>query len=252
MTETTIDPAEIAKFTAMADDWWDPTGDFKPLHKFNPVRLAYIRDWALKHFSRSESARHPLEGLTVLDIGCGGGLLTEPLTRLGATVTGVDAGSRNIAVAKLHAERMGLGIDYRETSSEALAAEGRKFDIVLNMEVVEHVDNVPLYMKSCAELVTPGGLLFSATINRTLRALALAKFGAEYVLRWLPRGTHDWNKFLTPDELKALITRNGLKIVEETGVVFHPLADEWRKSPDTGVNYMVLAERLTSKDNSTP
>jgi len=252
MTETTIDPAEIAKFTAMADDWWDPTGDFKPLHRFNPVRLAYIRDWALKHFSRSESARHPLEGLTVLDIGCGGGLLTEPLTRLGATVTGVDAGSRNIAVAKLHAERMGLGIDYRETSSEALAAEGRKFDIVLNMEVVEHVDNVPLYMKSCTELVTPGGLLFSATINRTLRALALAKFGAEYVLRWLPRGTHDWNKFLTPDELKALITRNGLKIVEETGVVFHPLADEWRKSPDTGVNYMVLAERLTSKDNSTP
>jgi len=170
----------------------------------------------------------------------------------GASVTGIDAGAKNIAVAKLHAERAGLEIDYRETTSEALAADGARFDIVLNMEVVEHVDNVPLYMKSCADLVAPGGLLFSATINRTLRALALAKFGAEYVLRWLPRGTHDWNKFLTPDELKALITRNGLKIVEETGVVFHPLADEWRKSPDTGVNYMVLAERLTSKDSSTP
>ena len=243
MTDTTINAAEIAKFSAMADDWWDPTGDFKPLHKFNPVRLAYIRDWALKHFSRDATERRPLEGLTLLDIGCGGGLLTEPLTRLGATVVGVDAGGKNIAVAKLHAERSGLAIDYRETTSEALAAEGRTFDIVLNMEVVEHVDNVPLYMKSCADLVAPDGLLFSATINRTARALAFAKFGAEYVLRWLPRGTHDWNKFLTPDELKALITRNGLRIADETGVVFHPLADEWRKSRDMGINYMVLAER---------
>ena len=243
MTETTIDTDEIAKFSAMADDWWDPTGKFKPLHKFNPVRLTYIRDWALRRFSRSETARHPLDGLTVLDIGCGGGLLTEPLTRLGATVTGIDAGEKNIAVAKLHAERSGLKIDYRATTSEALAAAGQTFDIVLNMEVVEHVQNVPLYMKSCADLVAPGGLLFSATINRTARALAFAKFGAEYVLRWLPRGTHDWNKFLTPDELKALITRNGLTIADETGVVFHPLADEWRKSRDMGINYMVLAER---------
>jgi len=252
MTDSTINAAEIAKFSAMADDWWDPTGDFKPLHKFNPVRLTYIRDWALKHFDRVENQRQPLQGLTVLDIGCGGGLLTEPLTRLGANVTGIDAGAKNIAVAKVHAERSGLSIDYRETTSEALAAEGAKFDIVLNMEVVEHVDNVPLYMKSCADLVAPGGLLFSATINRTARALAFAKFGAEYVLRWLPRGTHDWNKFLTPDELKSLITRNGLKIIEETGVVFHPLADEWRRSSDTGVNYMILAERLTSTEISAP
>ena len=243
MTETTVNADEIAKFSAMADDWWDPDGDFKPLHKFNPVRLAYIRDRALKHFRRNEADRRPLEGLRLLDIGCGGGLLTEPLSRLGASVTGVDAGAKNIAVAKLHAERMGLEIDYRATTSEALVAEGARFDIVLNMEVVEHVDNVPLYMKSCADLVAPGGLLFSATINRTLRALALAKIGAEYILRWLPAGTHDWNKFLTPDELKALITRNGLKTIDETGVVFHPLADEWRKSPDMGVNYMVLAER---------
>ena len=242
MSETTIDPAEIAKFSAMADDWWNPEGKFKPLHRFNPVRLAYIRDWALRQFDRSESARHPLDGLKLLDIGGGGGLLCEPLTRLGAAVTGIDAGGRNIAAAKLHAERMGLAIDYRETTSEALAAAGERFDIVLNMEVVEHVDNVPLYMKSCADLVAPGGLLFSATINRTARALAFAKFGAEYVLRWLPRGTHDWNKFLTPDELKALTTRNGLKIIDETGVVFHPLAGEWRRSRDMGINYMVLAE----------
>lgn len=253
MTDTTIDTGEIAKFAAMADEWWDPAGKFKPLHKFNPVRLAYIRDWALKQFGRDETQMRPLEGLLVLDIGCGGGLLTEPLTRLGATVTGIDAGEKNIAVAKLHAERMGLSIDYRATTSETLAAEGARFDIVLNMEVVEHVSNVPLYMKSCADLVAPGGLLFSATINRTARALALAKFAAEYVLRWLPPGTHDWNKFLTPAELKALITRYGLTITDETGVVFHPLADEWRKSRDMGINYMVLAERPSaSRVSSSP
>jgi len=253
MTDTTIDSGEIAKFAAMADEWWDPAGKFKPLHKFNPVRLAYIRDWALRQFERDETQMRPLDGLRVLDIGCGGGLLTEPLTRLGASVTGIDAGEKNIAVAKLHAERMGLAIDYRTTTSEALAANAEKFDIVLNMEVVEHVSNVPLYMKSCADLVAPGGLLFSATINRTARAFALAKFAAEYVLRWLPPGTHDWNKFLTPDELKALVTRNGLTIADETGVVFHPLADEWRKSRDMGINYMVLAERPSaSRVSSSP
>jgi 2-polyprenyl-6-hydroxyphenyl methylase/3-demethylubiquinone-9 3-methyltransferase len=243
MTDTTIDPDEIDKFAAMADDWWDPNGKFRPLHKFNPLRLGYIRDRAVKHFGRDETARRPLEGLSVLDIGCGGGLLSEPLTRLGATVTGIDAGEKNIAIAKLHAEQSGLSIDYRDTTSEALAVEGARFDVVLNMEVVEHVANVPLYIKSCADLVAPGGLLFSATINRTARALAFAKFAAEYVLRWLPPGTHDWNKFITPDELKALITRNGLRIADETGVVFHPLADEWRRSRDMGINYMVLAAR---------
>jgi 2-polyprenyl-6-hydroxyphenyl methylase/3-demethylubiquinone-9 3-methyltransferase len=243
MTDTTIDSAEIAKFAAMADEWWDPTGKFKPLHKFNPVRLTYIRDWALRHFHRDEGQIRPLTGLRVVDIGCGGGLLTEPLTRLGATVTGIDAASRNIAVAKLHAEQVGLDIAYRETTSEVLAAEGERFDIVLNMEVVEHVANVPLYLKSCADLVAPGGLLVSATINRTARALAFAKFGAEYVLRWLPIGTHDWSKFITPDELRVLINRNGLKIIDEAGVVYHPLADEWRKSRDMGINYMLLAER---------
>jgi 2-polyprenyl-6-hydroxyphenyl methylase/3-demethylubiquinone-9 3-methyltransferase len=243
MTETTINPAEIAKFEAMADDWWDPKGKFRPLHKFNPVRLAYIRDNALRHFRRDTATRRPLEGLSVLDIGCGGGLLCEPLARLGADVTGIDAAGKNIAVAKIHAEKMGLTIDYRETTSDALAASDARYDIVLNMEVVEHVDNVPLYMKSCADLVAPGGLLFSATINRTLRARALAVFLAENILGWLPRGTHDWNKFLTPDEMKVLIGRNGLKVTDECGVVYNPLADEWRKSTDMGVNYMLLAER---------
>ena len=244
--ETTINPDEIAKFSAMAEEWWDPTGKFKPLHKFNPVRLGYIRDKAIGHFGRDGTKRRPFEGLRILDIGCGGGLLSEPMARLGADVVGIDAGEKNIRIAKLHADQSGLEIDYRATTAEALAASGEQFDIVLNMEVVEHVDNVPLYMKSCADLVAPGGLLFTATINRTLRAYALAIVGAEQVLRWLPKGTHDYAKFLTPEEISALVTRNGLKVVEKTGVVFHPLADEWRQSRDTGINYMVLAERAAA------
>jgi 2-polyprenyl-6-hydroxyphenyl methylase/3-demethylubiquinone-9 3-methyltransferase len=246
MSETTINDEEIAKFTAMAEEWWDPTGKFKPLHKFNPVRLGYIRDKAIAHFGKDGSKRKPLEGLRILDIGCGGGLLSEPMARLGATVVGADAAERNIAIARLHAEQSGLEIDYRATTSEALAAAGEKFNIVLNMEVVEHVDNVPLYMKSCADLVAPGGLLFTATINRTPRAYALAVIGAEYVLGWLPKGTHDFRKFLTPDEIAALVTRNRLKVIDKTGVVFHPLADEWRQSRDMGINYMVLAEKAAA------
>jgi 2-polyprenyl-6-hydroxyphenyl methylase / 3-demethylubiquinone-9 3-methyltransferase len=243
MTATTVNDEEIAKFTAMAEEWWDPKGKFRPLHRFQPVRLAYIRQHLIAHFGRDGNAMRPFEGLTVLDVGCGGGLLCEPLARLGATVTGIDAAERNIRIASLHAEQSGLEIDYRATTSEALAATGARFDVVLNMEVVEHVDNVPLYMKSCADLVAPGGLMFTATLNRTARAYALAIVGAEYVLRWLPRGTHDWKKFLTPEEITALLRRFGLHPVDETGVVYHPLADEWRKSSDMGVNYMVLAER---------
>ena len=243
MTDTTVNPEEVEKFSRMAEEWWSPTGKFKPIHKFNPVRLAYIREHALEHFGRDGNVRRPFEGLRVLDIGCGGGLLCEPLARLGATVTGVDAAERNIAVATLHATQSGLAIDYRATAAEALAEAGERFDVVLNMEVVEHVDNVPLYMKSCATLVAPGGLLFTATLNRTLRARALAIFAAENVLRWLPRGTHDYEKFLTPDEIRALLTRNGLKIADQTGVVYHPLADEWQLSSDMGINYLVLAEK---------
>lgn len=243
MTQSTIDTDEIAKFAAMAEQWWDPTGKFKPLHQLNPVRLGYIREKTIAHFGRDASLRKPLEGLTVLDIGCGGGLLCEPLTRLGAKVTGIDAGEKNIAIARLHAEQSMLEIDYRATTAEALAASGERFDLVLNMEVVEHVDNVPLYIKSCAELVAPGGLLLTSTINRTLRAYGLAIVAAEQLLRWLPPGTHDYARFLTPEEISALVSRNGLRVVEKTGVVFHPLANEWRRSTDTGVNYMVLAEK---------
>ena len=243
MTDTTINPEEIAKFAAMADEWWDPKGKFKPLHKFNPVRLGYVRDKVIAQFGKDSTVRRPLEGVRILDIGCGGGLLSEPLARLGATMVGVDAGEKNIRIAELHARQSGLEIDYRATTAEALDASGERFDAVLNMEVVEHVDNVPLYMKSCASLVNPGGLLFTATINRTPRAYALAIIGAERVLGWLPKGTHDFRKFLTPDEISALCARNGLKVIDKTGVVFHPLADEWRRSRDLGVNYMVLAEK---------
>jgi 2-polyprenyl-6-hydroxyphenyl methylase/3-demethylubiquinone-9 3-methyltransferase len=241
--QTTINEAEIAKFVAMAEEWWDPKGKFKPLHKFNPVRLTYIRDNLCRHFGRDSTSIRPFEGLRVVDVGCGGGLLCEPLTRLGATVVGVDAAERNITIARLHAEQSGLEIDYRATTSEALVAAGEKFDVVLNMEVVEHVEDVPLYMRSCADLVAPGGLMFTATLNRTARSWALAVIGAEYVLRWLPRGTHDWSKFLTPEEVTAQLRRNGLKVIDQTGVVFHPIADEWRISSDMGINYMVLAER---------
>ena len=243
MTATTINQAEIAKFTAMAEEWWDPKGKFKPLHKFNPVRLGYIREHLLAHFGRDGADLRPFEGLSILDVGCGGGLLCEPLARLGASVTGIDAAERNIAIARIHAEKSGLAIDYRATTSEALAAEGKTFDMVLNMEVVEHVDNVPLFLQSCADLVRPGGLMLTATLNRTARARVLAVFAAERVLRWLPPGTHDWNKFLTPEEIGALLARNGLKVTGRTGVVFHPLADEWRRSPDLAVNYMVMAEK---------
>ncbi|WIJ25678.1 bifunctional 2-polyprenyl-6-hydroxyphenol methylase/3-demethylubiquinol 3-O-methyltransferase UbiG [Devosia sp. RR2S18] len=240
---TTINQAEVAKFTAMAEEWWNPNGKFKPIHKFNPVRLGYIREHLLRHFELDGTAMRPLEGITILDVGCGGGLLCEPLARLGASVTGIDAAERNIAIATLHADKSGVAVDYRATTSEALAAEGKTFDMVLNMEVVEHVDNVPLYMKSCADLVKPGGLMLTATLNRTARAYALAIVGAEYVLGWLPKGTHDWKKFLTPEEIRSLLVRNGLRVTAETGVVYHPLADEWRRSRDMGVNYMIMSER---------
>jgi 2-polyprenyl-6-hydroxyphenyl methylase/3-demethylubiquinone-9 3-methyltransferase len=243
MPQTTINADEIAKFTRMAEQWWDPNGKFKPLHKFNPVRLTYIRETALARFGRDGGVRRPLEGLRVLDIGCGGGLLCEPLARLGASVTGIDPAEKNIAVARLHAEQSGLEIDYRAETAEATAASGERFDIVLNMEVVEHVDNVPLFIKSASDLVAPGGMMIVATINRTARAYALAIVGAEYVLRWLPRGTHDWKKFLTPDEIAALLSRNGLKVTDRVGVVFHPLEDAWKKSRDLGVNYMLLGEK---------
>ena len=207
MTESTINDEEVAKFSALAEEWWNPDGKFRPLHRFNPVRLAYIRERAIAHFGLDGTRRRPLEGLRLLDIGCGGGLLSEPMARLGATVTGIDPAERNIRIAEVHAIETQMSVDYRATTAELLAAAGEQFDIVLAMEVVEHVDNVPLFMKSCSDLVKPGGLTFAATINRTPRAWALAIVGAEYVLNWLPKGTHDYRKFLTPDELKARMGR---------------------------------------------
>ena len=243
MTATTVNTEEVERFAAMAEEWWDPKGKFRPLHKFNPVRLAYIREQVLGHFGRDGTKRTPFEGLDFLDIGCGGGLLCEPMARLGANVTGADAAERNVRIATLHARQSGLTINYRATTAETLAAEGQQFDVVLNMEVVEHVDDVPLYLKSCADLVKPGGLMFVATINHTAKAFALAIVGAEYVLKWLPKGTHSYKKFLTPEEITSQLRQNGMQLRDKCGVTYTPLQDEWRQSRDMSVNYMLLAEK---------
>lgn len=240
---STIDSAEVERFAAMAAEWWDPNGKFRPLHKFNPVRLGYIRDQVAARFGRDPHSARPFEGLRFLDIGCGGGLLCEPMSRLGAEMVGVDPAERNIEVAKLHAAQGGLSIDYRATTAEALADAGERFDVILNMEVVEHVADVDLFVSRCAEMVKPGGVMFVATINRTLKALGLAIIGAEYVLRWLPRGTHQYEKLVRPSELEASLSKAGLGIADRTGVTYNPLADRWGRSKDMDVNYMLLAER---------
>lgn len=243
MSDATVDEAEVAKFTAMADEWWDPAGKFAPLHKFNPVRLTFIRDTASAHFGRNPRSLKPFEGLTLLDIGCGGGLLTEPMARLGFAVTGVDPSARNIGTAKAHSASSGLAIDYRAAAADVLVTEGIQFDVVLNMEVVEHVANLRTYLRACAKLVKPGGLMIVATLNKTLKSLALAKIGAEYILRWLPPGTHDWNRFVAPADLRRLLEESGLNPLKTQGVEFNPLAWEWRLSGDVDVNYMVVASR---------
>jgi 2-polyprenyl-6-hydroxyphenyl methylase/3-demethylubiquinone-9 3-methyltransferase len=246
MTEarrTTIDASEVDRFSAMAAEWWNPNGKFRPLHKFNPVRLAYIRDQVAARFGRDPHAAKPFEGLRFLDIGCGGGLLCEPMARLGAEVVGADASATNIEVARLHAAEAGVKIDYRATTAEALAEAGETFDVVLNMEVVEHVADVGLFIGKCADMVRPDGVMFVATINRTLKALGLAIFGAEYVLRWLPRGTHQYGKLVRPDELERALGTAGMRVVERTGVSYSPLADRWERSNDLDVNYMVMAEK---------
>jgi len=243
MNASTIDEAEVARFAALADEWWDTRGKMAVLHKFNPVRLAYIRDAACRHYSRNARHLDCLKDLRILDIGCGGGILCEPLARLGASVVGADPAEKNIAAAKLHAAQGGLAIDYRATSAEALADAAERFDIVLAMEVVEHVADVRLFVRRCAEMVRPGGLMIAATINRTMKSFALAIVGAEYVLRWLPRGTHQWDKFVTPDELAIAMERAGLRSGDERGVIYNLIADRWELSSDTDVNYMVLAEK---------
>jgi 2-polyprenyl-6-hydroxyphenyl methylase / 3-demethylubiquinone-9 3-methyltransferase len=238
-----VDPAEVARFDRLARQWWDPKGPMRALHRLNPVRLRYIRDQACRRFGRDERAARPLEGLSALDVGCGAGLLSEPLARLGAAVAGLDPAPANVAAARRHAERAGLAIEYREEGIEAVAERGEKFDIVLAMEVVEHVADMPAFVSACCGAVKPGGLLVMATINRTLRAYALAIVGAEYVLGWLPKGTHRWEKFVTPDELRAAVRAAGLSVAHIPGVVYDPLRDTWKLSRDTAVNYMLLAER---------
>lgn len=239
--QTTVDAAEVERFSRIAAEWWNPAGKFRPLHKFNPVRLTYIREQVCARFGRDPNAPEPFRGLRLLDIGCGGGLLCEPMARLGATIVGADASETNIEVAKIHAAESGLSIDYRATTAEAMAEAGETFDVVLNMEVVEHVSDVGLFLSACASMVKPGGLMFVATINRTLKAFGLAIVGAEYVLGWLPRGTHRYDKLVRPSELENALFESGLTIADQVGVTYNPLTDEWRRSPDMDVNYMVLA-----------
>ncbi len=239
-----VNPAEVEKFSRIAAQWWDPNGKFAPLHKFNPVRLDFIRNRAASRFGRPSSGAVPFAGLRLLDIGCGGGLLAEPMARLGFEVTGVDASAKNIGVASAHAEESGLEITYRNaTVEELVAAGGEGFDVVLNMEVVEHVSDPGRFLRESSRLIKPGGLMVVATLNRTLKALATAKIGAEYILGWLPRGAHDWRKFLTPQEVRLFLSAEPVAVQGPFGVAYNPLADSWALSADAGVNYMMIAER---------
>ena len=242
--QTTVDPSEIAKFEAMAAEWWDVNGKFKPLHMLNPCRLDYITGQIAGEFDRDLTSAAPLSGLRILDIGCGGGLLSEPMARLGADVTGADAAEGNINVARVHAEQSGLTIDYRHTTAEALAEAGGSFDVVLNMEVIEHVASPPDFLSACRDLLKPGGLHLCSTINRNPKSYMAAIIGAEHIMRWLPRGTHDWAKFITPDELCSMLEQAGLSPVDRKGFVFNPLAWTWHISDrDLSVNYVTASLR---------
>ena len=241
---STVDAHEIEKFQAMAAEWWDPNGKFKPLHMLNPCRLDYITSQIAAEFGRDLADPEPFKGLRILDIGCGGGLLSEPMARLGADVLGADAAERNIPVAKVHAEEQGLTIDYRVTTAEALAAAGEEFDVVLNMEVVEHVADPQAFLNACHALLKPGGLMTCSTINRNPKSFAVAIVGAEYIMQWLPKGTHEWSKFITPAELCAMLEKAGLDPVDRTGFVFNPVAWSWSLSErDLSVNYVTTSLR---------
>jgi len=238
-----IDASEVERFARLAETWWDPAGPFRPLHKLNPLRLGYIRDRACAHFGRDPQSLTPFAGLRILDIGCGGGLLSEPMARLGARVVGADAAEKNIAIARHHAAESGLAIDYVHAAAEDLAAWGERFDLVLNMEVIEHVADTDSFLGACATLLNPGGAMVVATLNRSLRAYVMAIIGAEYVLGWLPRGTHDWNKFLRPSELSRGLRRQGFHVADLRGATYNPLDGSWRLSRDLAVNYLAFATR---------
>jgi 2-polyprenyl-6-hydroxyphenyl methylase/3-demethylubiquinone-9 3-methyltransferase len=236
----TADMDDVAQFSALADQWWDTDGPFRPLHRLNPVRIGYVRDRLAGFAGRDPLADRPLRGLSILDIGCGGGLLAEPLTRLGASVTGIDASEENIGAAEAHAEAMGLGIDYRCILPEVLAAKAERFDAVVALEVVEHVADVDAFLAACAALTRPDGAVVMATLNRTLKSLALAKVGAEYILQWVPAGTHDWRKFLRPSELTSGLARAGIEVTDLTGMIFNPLTGDWTLGRDLDVNYLAF------------
>ena len=240
---TTVDPEEVARFAGFAGEWWSRRGKMRALHKFNPVRLAFIRDQACAQFRRDPKALDSLKGLRILDVGCGGGILAEPLARLGADVAGIDPAVENVAAARAHATESGLAIDYRTATAEALADAGEHFDVVIASEVVEHVTDVGAFVRRCAEMVKPGGLFVVTTINRTLKSFGLVIVAAEYIMRWLPVGTHRWDKFVAPDELEAAMVAGGLAVIDCKGAIYDIFADEWRQGRDTDVNYMMAAER---------
>ena len=237
---TTINKEEIQKFSNLADEWWDVNGKFKPLHMFNPIRIEYILDEITKHFRLVEKKENLLKNLKILDIGCGGGLISEPMTRLGADVTGIDASEKNIKIATLHSIKNNLKINYLNKSPEQMK-EREKFDIILNLEIVEHVDDLDLYLRSCYNLLKKNGLMFTATINRTLTSYTKAIIGAEYILRWLPIGTHDWNKFIKPEELQKKLTDIKFSTNDVKGLVFNPFLNKWKKSNNLSVNYVICS-----------
>jgi 2-polyprenyl-6-hydroxyphenyl methylase/3-demethylubiquinone-9 3-methyltransferase len=237
-----VNKKEIEKFSKMAAEWWDPSGKFKPLHKFNPIRIRYIKENIIKSF-KLKSKKKPLDKINILDIGCGGGLLSEPMRRLGANVTGIDASSKNINIAKLHAKKNKLKINYLCSSPEKLKIQ-KKFDVILNMEIVEHVEDINFFINSCSKLLKKNGLMFVATLNKTLKSYLFAIIGAEYVLRWLPIGTHDWEKFVKPEDLKKILNKNNLKLEKLDGMNFNIISDEWSVSSDTSINYIVKSIKL--------
>ena len=237
-----VNKKEIEKFSKMAAEWWDPSGKFKPLHKFNPIRIRYIKENIINSF-KLKSKKKPLDKINILDIGCGGGLLSEPMTRLGANVTGIDASSKNINIAKLHAKKNKLKINYLCSSPEKLKIQ-KKFDVILNMEIVEHVEDINFFINSCSKLLKKNGLMFVATLNKTLKSYLFAIIGAEYVLRWLPIGTHDWEKFVKPEDLKKILNKNNLKLEKLDGMNFNIISDEWSMSSDTSINYIVKSIKL--------